>query len=218
MFLGLKPDIAVVTNVEWDHPDCYPTPASFRRAFMQFTDGVERDGRSLPVSTTRARCRCTPMRRRAARAGSLYGTGEGADLRATYVRSMPGRRHRSRIALVECAGRRAAAGQWPARTTCATRWPRWRWRCQRTWTPSGAGGAAGLSRLQPPLRVEGRGAGRHRDRRLRPPPHRDPGDAGGGAPALSDCSASGLCSSRTPSAARSVCSTAWARASSRRMR
>ncbi|MBK8800321.1 MAG: hypothetical protein IPM07_30290 [Anaerolineales bacterium] len=44
MFLGLKPEIAVLTNVEWDHPDCYPTPASFRRAFMQFTETVERDG------------------------------------------------------------------------------------------------------------------------------------------------------------------------------
>ncbi len=44
MFLGLEPHIAVVTNVEWDHPDCYPTPASFRRAFMQFVDQVKRDG------------------------------------------------------------------------------------------------------------------------------------------------------------------------------
>ncbi len=44
MFLNLRPAIAVVTNVEWDHPDCYPTPASFRRAFMQFIDGVDRTG------------------------------------------------------------------------------------------------------------------------------------------------------------------------------
>jgi len=44
MFLGLKPAVAVITNVEWDHPDCYPTPSSFRRAFMQFVDHVQRDG------------------------------------------------------------------------------------------------------------------------------------------------------------------------------
>src|SRR5690606_38371261 len=44
MFLGLNPTVAVVTNVEWDHPDCYPTPASFRRAFMQFVDTVNRQG------------------------------------------------------------------------------------------------------------------------------------------------------------------------------
>ncbi len=44
MFLGLTPHIAVLTNVDWDHPDCYPSPASFRRAFMQFVDRVHREG------------------------------------------------------------------------------------------------------------------------------------------------------------------------------
>lgn len=44
MFLGLNPTVAVITNVEWDHPDCYPTPASFKRAFMQFVDLVPREG------------------------------------------------------------------------------------------------------------------------------------------------------------------------------
>lgn len=36
MFLGLEPDIAVVTNVEWDHVDCYPNPTSYHQAFAQF--------------------------------------------------------------------------------------------------------------------------------------------------------------------------------------
>lgn len=36
MFLGLRLEIAVVTNVDWDHVDCYPTPASFAEAFHQF--------------------------------------------------------------------------------------------------------------------------------------------------------------------------------------
>ncbi len=44
MFLGLSPQVAVVTNAEWDHPDCYPTPASFQRAFAQFVDQTRRDG------------------------------------------------------------------------------------------------------------------------------------------------------------------------------
>jgi UDP-N-acetylmuramate--alanine ligase len=35
-FLGLRPEIAVVTVVEWDHPDCYPTPESIMEAFQQF--------------------------------------------------------------------------------------------------------------------------------------------------------------------------------------
>ncbi len=36
MFLGLNPDLAVVTNVEHDHPDCYPTPEAFQDAFRRF--------------------------------------------------------------------------------------------------------------------------------------------------------------------------------------
>ena len=90
MFLGLKPSIAVVTNVEWDHPDCYPTPASFRRAFMQFTEAVDREG--LIVG-------CTDddgVRQVLAYAPSrgprwiTYGLNEMADLRAINVQSLPG--------------------------------------------------------------------------------------------------------------------------------
>lgn len=35
-FLGLRPEIAVITVLEWDHPDCYPTPASMQEAFQEF--------------------------------------------------------------------------------------------------------------------------------------------------------------------------------------
>ena len=74
MFLGLRPAVAVITNVEWDHPDCYPTPASFRRAFMQFTDGVDRDGLVICLRRRRGRARrFTPMPCRADRAGSATG-------------------------------------------------------------------------------------------------------------------------------------------------
>jgi len=43
-FLGLKPTIAVVTNVEHDHPDCYPTFDDFRRAFEVFVGLLPDDG------------------------------------------------------------------------------------------------------------------------------------------------------------------------------
>jgi UDP-N-acetylmuramate--alanine ligase len=36
MFLGLRLETAVVTNVEWDHVDCYPTPKAFAEAFQKF--------------------------------------------------------------------------------------------------------------------------------------------------------------------------------------
>ena len=38
MFLGLRPWVEVVTNVEHDHPDCYPTPRDFEQAFEAFVD------------------------------------------------------------------------------------------------------------------------------------------------------------------------------------
>ncbi|MEZ4859766.1 MAG: UDP-N-acetylmuramate--L-alanine ligase [Caldilineaceae bacterium] len=44
MFLGLRPTVAVLTNVEWDHPDCYPTPASFQQAFAHFIERVASNG------------------------------------------------------------------------------------------------------------------------------------------------------------------------------
>ncbi|MBN2387218.1 MAG: UDP-N-acetylmuramate--L-alanine ligase [Anaerolineales bacterium] len=44
MFLGLKPVIEVVTNIEHDHPDCYPTPADFHAAFLEFVRRLPEDG------------------------------------------------------------------------------------------------------------------------------------------------------------------------------
>ena len=35
-FLSLRPEIAVITNVEHDHPDCYPTFDDFREVFVDF--------------------------------------------------------------------------------------------------------------------------------------------------------------------------------------
>jgi UDP-N-acetylmuramate--alanine ligase len=36
MFLGLRPKIELVTNLEHDHPDCYPTLADLQAAFLEF--------------------------------------------------------------------------------------------------------------------------------------------------------------------------------------
>ncbi|MBC8505998.1 MAG: UDP-N-acetylmuramate--L-alanine ligase [Anaerolineales bacterium] len=44
MFLGLKPKIAVITNVEHDHPDIFHTPEVFRRAFLDFVRVLPPDG------------------------------------------------------------------------------------------------------------------------------------------------------------------------------
>jgi UDP-N-acetylmuramate--alanine ligase len=44
MFLGLNPQIAVITNIEHDHPDCYPTPEDFLDAFRDFVGRLTVDG------------------------------------------------------------------------------------------------------------------------------------------------------------------------------
>lgn len=47
MFLGLAPKIAVVTNIEHDHPDCFPTKEDYRAAFKAFLQRVRPDGLAL---------------------------------------------------------------------------------------------------------------------------------------------------------------------------
>ena len=44
MFLGLKPHIEVVTNLEHDHPDCYPTFDDMYSAFQSYVDLLPQDG------------------------------------------------------------------------------------------------------------------------------------------------------------------------------
>jgi UDP-N-acetylmuramate--alanine ligase len=44
MFLGLRPQIAVVTNVEYDHPDQYADPTEYRGAFYKFARQIAPGG------------------------------------------------------------------------------------------------------------------------------------------------------------------------------
>lgn len=44
MFLGLNPEIAIITNIEHDHPDFYPTEADFFAAFRAFSRRVPPKG------------------------------------------------------------------------------------------------------------------------------------------------------------------------------
>lgn len=53
MFLGLEPAVAVVTNIEHDHPDCFPTRDDYRRAFEQFAGKLKPDGVLLACSDDR---------------------------------------------------------------------------------------------------------------------------------------------------------------------
>lgn len=41
-FLALRPTVGVITNVDYDHPDTYPTPADYEQAFCKFARTVRR--------------------------------------------------------------------------------------------------------------------------------------------------------------------------------
>jgi UDP-N-acetylmuramate--alanine ligase len=47
MFFGLNPTVSVVTNIEYDHPDCFPTPESYLEAFRQFLLRTQPNGTVL---------------------------------------------------------------------------------------------------------------------------------------------------------------------------
>ena len=47
MFLGLRPEVAVITNVEHDHPDLFPTIESYRAAFNQFAALLPKGGQLI---------------------------------------------------------------------------------------------------------------------------------------------------------------------------
>jgi UDP-N-acetylmuramate--alanine ligase len=78
--------VAVVTNVEHDHPDCYPIFAAFRAAFEQFAALVPREG-LLAVSWDDPVARELGQRRQAeGGAVACFGLGEGAAWRAEDIR------------------------------------------------------------------------------------------------------------------------------------
>lgn len=87
MFLGLTPTVAVITNVEWDHPDCYPTPASFRRAFMQFVDKVPRDGLVISCADDAGAAQLHAYQYTRGAQWITYGEAESADLRVEATRA-----------------------------------------------------------------------------------------------------------------------------------
>ena len=50
MFLGLSPDILLITNIEHDHPDCFPTKADYQKAFLKLTKQVRSKGAIIVCS------------------------------------------------------------------------------------------------------------------------------------------------------------------------
>jgi UDP-N-acetylmuramate--alanine ligase len=86
-FLGLSPWIAVLTNVEHDHPDCYPTLADLHLAFAQFLDRVRPDGALVVCADSPEAIRAADefRRRRPEVTVRTYAVDMEADWQATEI-------------------------------------------------------------------------------------------------------------------------------------
>jgi UDP-N-acetylmuramate--alanine ligase len=73
MFLGLKPQIAVVTSVEHDHPDFFPTLESMYRAFEKFVSLLPADGTLIVCAEDSGAAALIPHARRDAKNVISYG-------------------------------------------------------------------------------------------------------------------------------------------------
>ncbi len=47
MFLGLKPEVSIITNIEHDHPDIFPTARAYEEAYRQFANLLPNGGRLI---------------------------------------------------------------------------------------------------------------------------------------------------------------------------
>lgn len=97
MFLGFSPTVAVITNVEWDHPDCYPTPASFRHAFMQFIDSTKRNGLIISCADDAGAEQLRNYQQTRGPRWLTYGVSEQADWRAVEPMPVAGRGYQTMV-------------------------------------------------------------------------------------------------------------------------
>jgi len=89
MFLGLTPEILVVTNIEHDHPDCFPTQEEYFQAFLDLTEKVDSDGVIFACSDhagTQKLMRIVNPRLKI----FSYGTDEKSDYLIKNIHHMPG--------------------------------------------------------------------------------------------------------------------------------
>ena len=87
MFHGLHPNLAVVTNVEHDHPDFFRTPAQMRTAFATFVESLADDGALVACADDEAARAIAEGRRAIGDKVVTYGiANQAADWRATDLR------------------------------------------------------------------------------------------------------------------------------------
>lgn len=72
-FLGLRPDVAVVTILEHDHPDCYPTFEDMQTAFFSFAEQVREEGLLIVCGDDQAAGKLGEAQKKKGRHVTTYG-------------------------------------------------------------------------------------------------------------------------------------------------
>src|SRR5207237_3129220 len=49
-YLHIAPQLAVLTNIDWDHPDVFPDPSAYEAVFRQFFDDLDAEDRLIASS------------------------------------------------------------------------------------------------------------------------------------------------------------------------
>ena len=87
MFLGLSPNLAVITNIEHDHPDFFPTYADIAGSFQRFADSLADDGMLIACADNAGSLALAESRRAAGMSALAYGIDcDAADWRACDLR------------------------------------------------------------------------------------------------------------------------------------
>ena len=92
MFHGLRPDLAVVTNVEHDHPDFFKTPQQVSAAYAKFVDLLPATGLLVACADDGGAAALLDERRRAGLPAVSYGiTNPAADWQAANLCHIEGK-------------------------------------------------------------------------------------------------------------------------------
>ena len=84
MFMGLNPSVILLTSVEYDHPDCFPTPAIYLQAFGDFIRTLQPDGLLIASPDYPHTSELLAFAPASARI-LTYGLSQGSDFRALQV-------------------------------------------------------------------------------------------------------------------------------------
>ncbi len=86
MFLGLKPVIEVITSIEHDHPDCYPTARDFQQAFEEFASLLPENGTLVACADDPGAAGLAAKVRKTGKQVFTYGLSTGMDASASSMK------------------------------------------------------------------------------------------------------------------------------------